>query len=211
MDQADALTYCERSLLRAFSRHTTERLNAYLPLRMALPWLERFLTLNLNKEVRKDSLAIHRAAAVSAGESEAEAVRALLAADREIDRDFLKQVVGMPFDIVIRYQEIEPIRRQRVERLMHTCQRIQASWQTAPNARAAIQAAYPRAELEHAIAEMLRLYARETQALSHSLRLPFLLSPLRDQLARALYEVMTEAAAGLAREAAGVVYRRGKA
>ncbi|NTV95708.1 MAG: hypothetical protein HGA75_09865 [Thiobacillus sp.] len=208
MDRTDALAACDRALLRAFSRHTTERLNAYLPMRLALPWLDRFLALNVAKEVRKDSLVIRRAGQLAGPDADAATVRELLAVTREIDRDFLRQVAGMPFDIVIRYDEIEPIRRQRIERLIQATRHILAAWQTAPGARAALQAAYGRADLERLVLELMRLYARETQALSHSLRLPMLLSPLRDKLAHALYEVMTEAADGLARQAAGVAYRR---
>lgn len=210
MDRVEALTACNSAILRAFSRLTTERLNAYLPVRMALPWLERFLVMNLAKEVQKDSLVIHRAGRALATDARPDsvAVRELLAATREIDRAFLSKVAGMPVNIIIRYDEIEPIRRQRIEGQMAATQRILDSWQTAPNARAAIQTAYARADLERLVHELMRLYARETQALSRSLRLPMLLSPLRNQLARALFEVMTEVAGTLARQAAASAYRR---
>lgn len=208
MDRADALASCNRALLRAYSRHTTERLNAYLPIRMALPWLECFLAMNVAKEVRKDGLVIRHAGNTPTADASPDAVRELLADTREIDRAFLKQVAGLPVDIIIRYEEIEPIRRQRIERLLAATRQILEGWRTAPNARAALRNAYPRADLERLLHELLRLYALETQALSRSLRLPVLLTPMRDHLARALYEVMTEAASELARQAADVVYRR---
>lgn len=210
MDRADALAACNRSLLRAFSRQTTERLNDRLPVRMALSWLEHFLAQNVAKEVRKDSLVIRRAGAAlaSAGQPGAEAVRELLAATHEIDKAFLRNVAGIPVGIVIRHDEIEPIRRQRIERLLQVAYHVLQSGQTAPNLRSALQGAYPRAELERLIQDLMRLYAQETRALSRSLHMPMLLAPLRDRLTRTLYEVMTEAAVALARQAAAAVYRR---
>jgi hypothetical protein len=56
---------------------------------------------------------------------------------------------------------------------------------------------------------MLKLYALETNALSRSVRLPALLTPLRERLARGMYSVMNAAAMQLARDLSRVVYRRG--
>jgi hypothetical protein len=48
---------------------------------------------------------------------------------------------------------------------------------------------------------MLQLYAEETQALSHAVRLPGLLAPLRERVAQRLREAMTRAARTLVRPA----------
>ncbi|WP_165873433.1 hypothetical protein [Parasulfuritortus cantonensis] len=204
MDRADALASCNRSLLRAFSRHVAVGLNDRLPVRMALPWLEHFLNQNVAKEIKKDTLVIRRAGAPLG----ADAVRELLAAARDVDRHFLRNVAGIPVDIVIRYDEIEPIRRQRIERLGSAAHAVLSAWPDGRGARSACQAAYPRAELERQVHELLHLYARETRALAGALHMPMLLAPLRDRLARALYEVMTEAAGVLARRAGQEVFRR---
>ena len=73
--------------------------------------------------------------------------------------------------------------------------------------RAALRACYAQREFEHAPGEHLRLYAAETRALAASVRLPALLSPLREKLAEKLYEVMTDAGTALAREAARATYK----
>jgi hypothetical protein len=70
-----------------------------------------------------------------------------------------------------------------------------------------LRAAYPRADLEHLLHELLRLYAQETQALSRSLRLPALLVPLREGIARNLYQIMNAAAIRLARDVTATVHR----
>jgi len=45
---------------------------------------------------------------------------------------------------------------------------------------------------------MLRLYAEETQALSHAVRLPAILEPVRERVAQRLREAMIHAARALA-------------
>jgi hypothetical protein len=49
---------------------------------------------------------------------------------------------------------------------------------------------------------MLQLYAEETQALSHSVRLPAILEPVRARIAQRVREAMIDAARTLARAAA---------
>jgi hypothetical protein len=55
---------------------------------------------------------------------------------------------------------------------------------------------------------LFELYARETQALSHSVRLPRLLAPLRERLAQGLLDAMSEAARALARDISAAVHRK---
>ncbi|HET7694783.1 MAG TPA: hypothetical protein VFK57_03685, partial [Vicinamibacterales bacterium] len=57
-------------------------------------------------------------------------------------------------------------------------------------------------ELEQRVSQMLQLYAQETQALSHSVRLPALLAPVRERLAQHLREEMVRVARTLARNVA---------
>jgi hypothetical protein len=53
-------------------------------------------------------------------------------------------------------------------------------------------------ELERRLFEMLRMYAEETQALSHAVRLPGLLAPLRERVAQHVRDAMIDAARTLA-------------
>ena len=206
MNRAAALAALNRRLLERFSRRTTSTLRTILPLRVALPRIEPFLALNVAKEVRKDALVIEHAALALAqcARPGRELVERVLAQARAVDREFLGDVARFPVRIEIPYARIEPLRRQRIERGLELAWRILDGWER----RRRIREVVPREELEARLREILVLYAQETQALSHSVRLPGLLAALRERLAQGLLGVMQEAAARLAAEAARGVHRR---
>jgi len=210
MERAGALVALNRKILQEYSRRTSEALSAALPFRVALPHLERLLASNVGKEVQKDALVIRRAqdAAVLGSPPSRENLHELLDATKNIDRDFLAGVGHLPIGIVISYDEIAPLRLQRIERLCHGSFRILQAWQPGRGLRSAIHASFARAELERLLLDLLRLYALETQVLSRAVRLPALLSPLRDRIGQGLNRVMNETARRLAYSLAGMVYRR---
>lgn len=210
MDRVGALALLNRKILEVYSRRTTDTLRAALPLRLALPHLEPVLARNVAKEMQKDALVIRRAGeAVAAGSAPGpEALLKLLEATKEIDRAFLAQVGGLPIRIVIPYAEIAPVRMERIERLFGAAYRILDAWPPEGGVRAAVQASYPRADLERLLLDLLRLYALETRVLSRSVRLPALLIPVREHVAQSLHGIMNDTAKRLAGELAGAVYRR---
>jgi hypothetical protein len=159
-------------------------------LRLALPALEPFLAENVAKEARKDALVIRRA-----GEAPAPGTaREILAAAREIDREFLARVGAFPLRIEIPYERIEPLRLRRIELGLDTARRILGAWRQGRRLREAFAAG----EFERRLFEMLQLYAEETQALSHAVRLPAILEPVRERVAQRLREAMIRAARALA-------------
>ena len=211
MDRVEALARLNRRMLEEYSRRTTDALRAALAVRLALPHLEPVLALNVAKEAHKDALVIRcAAAALATGSPPGRAtVQGLLEETKSIDRTFLDRVGTFPVDIVIRYEDVAPVRAQRIERLLFSAYRILGAWRTASGFRTALRASYPQPELERELYDMLKLYALETNALSRSVRLPALLTPLRERLARGLYSSMNAAAVQLARDLSRVVYRRG--
>ena len=210
MDRSGALAVLNRKILEAYSRRTTDTLRAALPLRLALPHLEPVLARNVAKEMQKDTLVIRRASeALATGTApDRDALCRLLDATKEIDRAFLAQVGSFPIRIVIPYEEIAPVRMERIERLFGAAYRILGAWRLECGVRVAVQASYPRAELERLLLDLLRLYALETRVLSRSVRLPALLIPVREHVAQSLYGIMNDTAKRLARELAAMVYRR---
>jgi len=210
MDRSDALVALDRKILDAYSRRTTNALRAALPLRLALPHIEPVLARNVAKEMQKDALVIRRAGeALATGlPPNGEALRRLLEATKEIDRAFLTQVGSLPLRIVIPYEEIMPIRMARIERLSGAAYRVLDAWQLQSGVRAAMQASYPRVELERLLLDLLQLYALETRILSRSVRLPTLLAPVRERIAQSLQGIMNDTAKRLAAELTSVVYRR---
>lgn len=157
--------------------------------------LQPFLEQNVAKEIRKDALVIAQAGeALRPGAAPAaERIAALLAAARDIDREFLGRVGELPARIRVPYERIEPLRRRRMELVLDTAGRILGAWQSGRRLRSE----FAPGELERKLLDMLRLYAEETQALSHAVDLPRLLEPLRGAVAARLRNAMHEAASTL--------------
>lgn len=215
MNHVQAMAALNRKVLEVYSQRTTDTLRTVMPLRMALPRLESFLAMNVAKEVQKDAMVIKRVGEnVALGlQPDQDSASRLFDATKEIDREFLSRAGSFPVGIVIRYDEIAPLRTQRIDKLLTAAYRILDAGRGVTGvrggrgSRSAIRSVYSRPEFERLLQDLLRLYALETQALSRSLRLPALLVPLRERLAKSLYEIMTDTAQRLARELAGCVYR----
>lgn len=211
-DRARTLAAVNRRILETFSRRTVNALRDVLPVRLVLPHFEPVLALNVVKEAQKDALVIRcSAAALATGAPPgSDAVRRLFEETKNIDRAFLDRIGAFPVSIVIRYEEVAPVRTQRIERLLFTAYRILDAWRTAGGLRAALRASCPQPELERGLCDMLKLYALETNALSRSVRLPVLLTPLQERLAQGLNSIMNGVAIQLARDLSRIVYRPGR-
>ena len=180
-----ALTRLNAALLRAYSRRCLATLRLPLPRS-----LESVLALNVEKEARKDALII-----AAAGEDE---IPALLERARAIDREFVARLPLLSLEI--RYEEIEPIRRRRMEGLLAASGRLLGPpWR---GIRLAVRERYAQAEFEAFLREHLRLYAAEVHALGRSVRLGALLAPVHDRLRRS----MEREANALARDVTRLLY-----
>jgi len=202
--RAKTLARLNGRILRAYSRRTISALRAALPLRLALPHLEPVLVLNVEKEVEKDGLVIREARRpATQGDADWDAVQAgLMQATKDIDRRFLAQVGRFPVEIVVRYDEIAPIRTRRIKLLHDAAARIFILRDARPRLREAMQAGFSREEFSGLLFELFRLYAEETRSLSRSVRLPGPLVPLRELIAQELLNVMLRVARPLADEIA---------
>ena len=213
MKPAHSLARLNGRILNAYSRRTTTALRAALPLRLALPHLEPALALNVDKEVKKDRLVILRARELmKTGPSDwNEVLPQLLQATKEIDRLFLARVGSFPVDIVIRYEEIAPVRTRRIKLLYDAALKILSARDRGLRLRDAMQASFSRDEFAQLLDQLFRLYAEETRYISRSVRLPALLVPLRELIAQELLNVMIRVARPLALETAGTVFQGPKA
>jgi hypothetical protein len=210
MDRPRVLASLNGRILAAYSRDTVGALRGTFPLRLLLPHLEPLLEANVSKETRKDVLAIQCASelARSGAQVSQEAVREVLEATKRIDREFLYHINSLPVRVVIRYEEVAPIRAARIECLMDTACRILAHWRRGVRLRRVLHALYMEADFERLIYRVLRLYALETQALSRAVRLPALLVPLRERAGDSILRTMEEVAHRLAHRLARGAYRR---
>lgn len=209
MKPARSLARLNGRILNAYSHRTTAALRATLPLRLALPHLEPVLALNVAKEVEKDTLVILRARELMrAGPLDwNEVLPQLLQATKEIDRLFLSRVGAFPVDIVIRYEEIAPIRARRMKLLFDAALKILSARDRDLRLRDAMHATFSRDEFAQLLDQLFRLYAEETRSLSRSVRLPALLVPLRELIAQELLNVMLRVARPLALEIAAPAFR----
>ena len=209
MDRAGALSILNAKVLAAFSGRTVDALRRAAPLRIALPYIEPALALNVAKEARKDALVIRQAAtAALVGQPVPREIVATLFRDtKAIDDDFLVSTEAMPLRVVIRYDEIEPLRTKRIRYVLDTAYRICVAWQRGGRLRDALRSAYERTDFELVLSIILDLYAQETRVLSRSVRLPAVLAPLRERAAKHLASVMSEAGIRLASELARGLYQ----
>ena len=209
MKRARSLARLNGRILNIFSQRTTTALRAALPLRLAQPHLEPVLALNITKEVRKDMLVILRACEVAAEQAPDwnAVLPQLMQATKEIDRTFLARVGSFPVGIVIRYEEIAPIRARRMKLLYDSALKILGTENRRHRLRGAMHATFSREEFAQLLEQLFRLYADETRSLSRSVRLPRLLVPLRELIAQELFNVMIRVARPLASEIAATAYR----
>lgn len=209
MPRARSLARLNGRILNAYSRRTAAALRAALPLRLALPHLEPVLALNVAKEVQKDALTILRAGErMKEGPPDwNEILPQLLQATKDIDRGFLGKLGAFPVDIVIRYDEIDPIRSRRLKLLYVASLRLMAACDGGRRLRGALQATFSRDEFTQLLDELFSLYAEETRSLSRSVRLPGPLALLRELIAQELLNVMLRVARPLAAEIAAIAWR----
>ncbi|MEJ2175794.1 MAG: hypothetical protein P8Y76_13040 [bacterium] len=210
MDRAAHLAQLNGHLLQTFSRRSLETLRATSALRLVLPLVEPLLVLNVGKEVRKDALALHAAAAAAArgAAPDAQAAAGVLEATKEIDREFLRRMDDFPVRLEISYAQVAPVRLRRIERLLEAAYGLLVGWPPRTRVRAVIQAQYSAEAFEQLILALLRLYAEEASTLARAVRLPRLLAPLSGRLARRLDATLAQVAPGLARDVAALAYRR---
>jgi hypothetical protein len=208
MQRARSLARLNGRILNAYSRRTITALRAALPLRLALPHLEPVLALNVAKEVQKDTVVIARARELAAANPADwnDVLPQLLQATKEIDQSFLARVGKFPVDIVIRYEEVAPIRARRMKLLYEAALKILAARDRDLRLRGAMHATFSRDEFAQLLDQLFRLYAEEARSLSRSVRLPGLLVPLRELIAQELLNVMLGVARPLALEIAAKAF-----
>lgn len=209
MKAAHSLARLNGRILNAYSKRTTDALRAALPLRLFLPHLEPVVAANVDKEVQKDTLVILRAGELmKAGPLDwNEILPQLLQATKEIDRLFLSRVGAFPVDIVIRYEEIAPVRTRRMKLLHDAALKILSARDRDLHLRESIQASFSRDEFAQLLEQLFGLYAEETRYISRSVRLPIFLVPLREFIAQELLQVMLRVARPLALEIAAIVFQ----
>jgi hypothetical protein len=209
MDRPGALASLNGKILASYSVRTITALRNALAFRVALAHLQPVLALNLDKEIRKDTLVIrHAGYAVAAGQAPAKPdAQKLYVETQAIDATFLQDMESSPVRVVIPYDEIEPLRVRRIQYVIEAAYRILSVWPEHRGLKAALRAIYGETDFELLICMILDLYARETRALARAVRVPAALAPLQDRFARHVGSVMSEVGMRLAQDLARRIYR----
>lgn len=196
-------------MLEQFSQRTIQSLKQQTLFRLILGPLQRFLESNVNKEVEKDRQTILLAASLVRDEKypTQQDVQRLLDLARDIDQAFLHEAVIFSGKVTIHYQEIEPIRQQRIQCLLNETHQLLRQWQTMSCLRNALAVLYEPEQYQKLVYDILHLYCLETKALSHAIRLPALLSFASESLTQTIYVAMEAEARQLSAELVGRLYR----
>jgi len=209
MDKVDILCTMNRFMMEEFSVRTTERLQAYKLFKVMLPTFKSFLSINLEKEVEKDSLVINYAAnAAATGEQPGQSgVRQLLIRAREIDQVFVQKTSIFPITIKICYHDIERIRQQRVELQLKEVYQLFRHWKHPKSFRTMVAECYTRNQFMDLLSEVLHLYSLETQMLSDSIKIPRILNLAKDSLSQVLYSAMERSSVEISTELCRKIYK----
>ena len=195
-------------MMREFSQRTIDRLGRNKLFKLLLPTFESFLLFNINKEIEKNRYAICQSADTlkNGRQPDDTDTQLLLKKAREIDEEFLQKANSLSSAINIRYQDIEQVRRKRIELLLQSSYRILNKWQDIPQIRVVIASLFDQQQFHILLHDILGLYIDETKILSNSVKIPHALFFVRDSVLKTIHSVMAEVAEELASELTNRIY-----
>ncbi len=199
MNKVDVLCHMNQSMMEAFSQQTITKLQEHTLFKLALPVFNSFLELNVRKEVDKDSRVIRCAAKLyQAGSTPTDQdVHELLRRAKEIDQTFLQNISTLPITINLNYAQIEKVRQQRMQILLHESYRVFTEYSNAPKITLALTAIYEKHEFKALLYDILHLYSLETRLLSRSVKMPSVMFVARDALTQTVFATMQSVAKSL--------------
>ncbi|MCX7794136.1 MAG: hypothetical protein N2257_07030 [Thermodesulfovibrionales bacterium] len=190
------------SLMHTFSARTIDNLRHQAFFRVLMPAISKFIDDNVEKEIKKDSLAIKLifdAFNLERKVSKTEFDK-IIEKTKRIDEEFLEKTSSVPLSLKIPYNEVEELRRRRIETLARFVCTILHHWMDEESLHSAIRLAYKKEDLKKLIFNILHLYNLETKILSSSVKLPLILKPAKESLSRALFDTMESVAREIAEE-----------
>lgn len=191
-----------RLLMHTFSSKTIDNLKHQTFFRVLMPVISNFLDENVEKEIKKDSLAIgliFDAYMLERKVSQKE-FGIIIEKTKIIDEEFLAKTRSLPLSLKIPYGQIEELRKKRLELIARFVCTILNHWMDEEPLYNAIRLTYKKEEFKKIIFKILHLYNLETRALSTSVKLPLFLKIAKDSLSKALYDTMESVAKEISEE-----------
>jgi hypothetical protein len=202
-DRIGVLRRRDRALLFDFSRRCVERLGKRsAAMKLVMPVVGGLMEANVEKEAKKDGIVISTAArAFGEGRRpDRDDVEALVEKTKDLDREFLSSLYFLPLSVDIDYRDVEPLRRNRIERMLAAVNRLLGCWEQGLSFKGAVGRACSKEGFRDFVREMLHLYSLETRALGLSMRLPPPAGRLGAHIVEEIYSIMEEEGRGMALE-----------
>jgi hypothetical protein len=206
MDKVGILCEKDSVMMHEFSRLSLERIKGHSLLSVALSFFSSYLEANVKKEVEKDRLIIGEAAAAfEAGLPACDLdLEDLFEKTKNVDREFLDNLMIPTFSLSVRYSDFADIRIQRIWRISRAVYALLGKWPDgAPFAEAAIKA-YSGKAFKELIVEILHLYSLETRMLGDAIRSPF--HTTISAAVESLFQAMEKTTGELANDYAKKIY-----
>jgi hypothetical protein len=210
VDKVSLLCVKDGQILHDFSKRSIDRLKDRPIVCMPLPFFRTYMNANVAKEVDKDRLIIEYAAARHR-EGRAccdDDIEEMFELTKQVDKAFLRKVTIPSLSIKVRYEDIEAIRKSRINCISRCVHDLLASWKDDRPVEDAVRAAYTEQEFKGTMTEILHLYNLETKKLSNSIRLFGPLQMAVDAFAEALYRTMEEVMGSMTDSYAAMIYRK---
>lgn len=194
MNKVALLCAKDSLILRDFSKRSMDRLKDRSFVCMPLPFFRTYMNANVAKEVDKDRLIIEYAAArYHEGRACCDYdIEEMFNATKQVDKVFLRKVTIPSLSVKVRYEDIEAIRKARIDSISRCVHDLLASWKDDRPVEDAVRTAYTEREFKETMTEILHLYNLETKKLSGSIRLFGPLQIAVDAFAETLYRTMEE-------------------
>jgi hypothetical protein len=172
VDNVGILCDKDSDFLHDYSRRCIERLTGHSLLPIPLPFLSAYLEANIKKETDKDRLIIEYAAeALAAGKEPGDVdIEELFDRTKTVDRAFVRRLLIPSFSILVRYEDIADIRKERIARLSTTAGEVLKAWEGCCSFSEVVRKTYPEPQFREIILDILHLYNLETRTLTGSIK-----------------------------------------
>ena len=198
MDKTGILCDRNSEMLHEYARRCMKQITGH-----ALPsasFVASYLEANIAKEADKDKLIIeHAASAVASGKRMENAdIENIFQRTKEVDHEFVKKLLLPSLSINVHYDEIGPVRKERIAFLSRAVEDVLNSWGAAPDFSGAVKKTCDRNRFRYTIATLLHLYNEETRMLSGSIRFLPPFNKAMDLFIETLVETMEDVKEDLA-------------
>lgn len=212
MDRLFTLWAFDRDLLSRFSERSVELLTGRSPIMFTASLTTAYLRQNVEKEIEKDRLIVEQAIiSFDAGRFlSISDVDALFEQTKEVDREFIRQLVLPSVCIAVRYDDIEETRKRRILYLARFVENLLMAWPADASLPEVFRLRYSSARFRDILKEYLGLYCLETKHLANSIKFLHPFNRAMDLFMEELLETMEQAAHQIAQSFADRIYNDGE-